>query len=84
MTRQGSGAVEPPTLFRLLLRWAAGAAEADVADGELREAFLERRRRDGSGAARRWYRRQVMGFGAAWVPTHRAIRVDASQALRAE
>ena len=52
----------PPETARRLVRWSVGADEADVADGELVEAYLERVRRWGPARARLWCWRQVAGF----------------------
>ncbi len=61
MTRDDEGRAGPPGLARRLLRWAVGEGAEEV-DGELAEAFAARVRGEGARAARRWYRRQVLGF----------------------
>lgn len=74
MTDGGLGQARPPALLRGLLRWAAGTADAEVADGDLQEAFGERVERQGLPEARKWYLRQVMGF-VLRVPVARARTV---------
>lgn len=53
--------LRPPALTRRILRWIV-KADADEVDGELGEAFGARVRLEGAARARRWYRRQVLGF----------------------
>jgi predicted permease len=50
--------------------------DADVAEG-LDELYRERVRRDGVGSARRWYWRQVAGFGLRW--RHFTTRMDSNR-----
>jgi putative ABC transport system permease protein len=57
--REGS---EPPARARSLVRWAAGPADADVAEGELLEAWRQQLARVGVKRAGRWYWRQAAGF----------------------
>ena len=51
-----------PGLSRKLVQWVVLPGERDVVDAELLEDFVRRVARDGEPAARRWYRRQVVGF----------------------
>jgi putative ABC transport system permease protein len=66
----------PPRLVRGLLRWVVPDGEADIVDGELREGFARRVESDGVGSARRWYRRQVWGFGLRAFAVHKSTGTE--------
>jgi predicted permease len=61
----GGGAPRPPRLARWTLGALVGSRRAEV-DPALEALFRERAERDGARAARRWYRRQVIGFALRW------------------
>ncbi|HKJ02927.1 MAG TPA: ABC transporter permease, partial [Longimicrobiales bacterium] len=60
-----SGA-EPPGLARWLLGRLTARERSDDIEAGLADLFRERAERDGAPAARRWYWRQVVGFGVRW------------------
>ena len=51
-----------PGLVRQMIQWVVPPEDRDVVDAELLEHFVRRAACDGGPAARRWYRRQVLGF----------------------
>ncbi len=59
------GAPRPPRLARWILGTLVGSRRAEV-DPALETLFRERVERDGVRPARRWYRRQVIGFAVRW------------------
>ena len=61
----GRRAHDPPPLARRILAALVGRGRPEV-EAALAELFRERVKRDGARAARRWYRRQVLGFGLRW------------------
>ena len=52
----------PPGVARAVLRLVVPSAEIDVAEGELNEGYQGRAATAGESVARRWYRRQVLGY----------------------
>lgn len=61
MSRDHRG-VRPPGWARRLVRWAVGARDADVVEGELLEDFRRRVAERGEARTRLWYRAQALGF----------------------
>lgn len=57
---------QPPRLARALLRLLVGAGNVGDVATTLAELYRDRQDRDGPAAAKRWYWRQVLGFGLRW------------------
>jgi putative ABC transport system permease protein len=61
--RPGGGKPAPPRVARWILGLLVGPLHADDVEPALASLFRERCEREGARAARRWYWRQVLGFG---------------------
>lgn len=67
MTHSHRRPPEPPAWAHRLVGWVIGAEEGAEVQGALLEGFEGRARELGEPAARRWYRRQALGFALrAW------------------
>ncbi len=55
----------PPRLWARVLRWSLPPVDRDWQSRELAELYRARSAKRGRPAARRWYRREVLGFFAA-------------------